>query len=180
LEPPIDFAGWSYGAEITLDFALDNPQWVRSLALIEPPAFWVLPARGEDPEDAQDGERPSREDVTEGQLIAFLRESGLVPSGTDPRGLPQWPVWDRHRQSLRAEPYIQEYAADPGRLSSFTPPVLLVKGTGSTPLMHEIVDELARRLPHAQVAEFPGGHAPHIVSMAPFLQRLAAFHAEAG
>ena len=60
------------------------------------------------------------------------------------------------------------------------PPVLLVKGTGSMPLFHRIVDELGRQLPNAQVVELPAGHAPHIVSMEPFLERLAAFQASAG
>ncbi|NWG09413.1 MAG: alpha/beta hydrolase [Nitrososphaerales archaeon] len=41
-----DFVAWSYGAEITLNFALNNPNRVRSLALIEPPAIWVLRSRG--------------------------------------------------------------------------------------------------------------------------------------
>ena len=44
LTAPVDFAGWSYGAEVTLDFALDYPQWVRTLTLIEPAALWVIPA----------------------------------------------------------------------------------------------------------------------------------------
>ena len=43
---PVDFAAWSYGALITLDYALDYSSLVRSLTLIEPPAFCVLRATG--------------------------------------------------------------------------------------------------------------------------------------
>src|SRR2546426_657883 len=42
----IDLVAWSYGAAITLDYSLDHPDRVRTLTLIEPPAFWVLDATG--------------------------------------------------------------------------------------------------------------------------------------
>jgi pimeloyl-ACP methyl ester carboxylesterase len=181
LTPPVDFAGWSYGAEITLDFALDNPGWVRTLTIIEPPAYWVLPSLDPEAKRALDEEqRLSRNDVTEDHLEAFLQRTALVPPGRNPRDLPQWPLWVRHRQSLRANPSIAEYQGDSRRLPAFAPPALLVKGTGSAPILHRIIDELARQLPNAQVTEWPGGHAPHIVSMEPFLERLAAFQASAG
>src|SRR5512142_2784780 len=32
---PIDFVAWSFGAEISLDYALDHPDHVRTLTLIE-------------------------------------------------------------------------------------------------------------------------------------------------
>ncbi len=41
-----DFVAWSYGAEIALDFALNHPDFVRTLTLIEPPAIWVMRSRG--------------------------------------------------------------------------------------------------------------------------------------
>ena len=181
LMPPVDFAAWSYGAEVTLDFALDNPGWVRTLTLIEPQVFWVFSSGdAEAKRELEVGPRMSRDDVTEDQLEAFVRSVGLVPLGSNPRELPQWPLWLDHRQSLRPNSFIEEYQADPLRLSGFMPPVLLVKGTGSMPLFHRIVDELGRQLPNAQVVELPAGHAPHIVSMEPFLERLAAFQASAG
>src|SRR5262245_19329113 len=45
LNEPFDLVAWSFGAEIALDYALDHPDQVRSLALIEPPALWVLKAK---------------------------------------------------------------------------------------------------------------------------------------
>jgi pimeloyl-ACP methyl ester carboxylesterase len=42
LSEPVDVAGWSLGALIALDFALDNCDRVRTLTLIEPPAAWIL------------------------------------------------------------------------------------------------------------------------------------------
>jgi pimeloyl-ACP methyl ester carboxylesterase len=46
VKEPVDFVAWSYGADVTLDFAIDHPRLVRTLTLIEPPALWVLKANG--------------------------------------------------------------------------------------------------------------------------------------
>jgi len=180
LTPPVDFAGWSYGAEVTLDFALDHPEWVRTLTLIEPAAYWTLPELDAEARRQRDEDlRLSRDDVTEDDLALFLHGAGLVPRQTNPRELPAWPVWVQHRQSLRAVPSIAEYQADSGRLSRFTTPTLLVKGTESTPLDRRVVDKLAEQLPNPQVTELSGDHACHIISMEEFLQGMAAFQAKA-
>src|ERR671910_627860 len=41
-----DLAGWSYGGLISLAFALEYPERVRTLTLIEPGAFWILRETG--------------------------------------------------------------------------------------------------------------------------------------
>ncbi|NLE73111.1 MAG: alpha/beta hydrolase, partial [Actinobacteria bacterium] len=43
----VDLVGWSYGGFLSLDYALTHPDRVRTLTLIEPPAFWVLAAAGD-------------------------------------------------------------------------------------------------------------------------------------
>ena len=178
LTPPVDFAGWSYGAAVTLDFALDHPEWARTLTLIEPSAFWVLPVLDAEAERQRDEDlRLSRDDITEDDLERFVQSMALVASGSNPRDLPQWPVMVRHRQSLRAIPTGWGYQRDRSQLSDLAAPTLLVKGTGSAPVLHHVIDELAEQLPNAQVEEWPGGHAPHLVSMEPFLERMAAFQA---
>lgn len=178
---PSDFAAWSYGAEVTLDFALDHPDWVRTLTLIEPPAYWVLPTLDtEAKRQREDDVRLPRDSVSDDDLEHFLHRAALVPPGSNPRELAQWPLWVQHRQSLRAVPFIADYLGDRGRFPKLTAPTLLVKGTGGDSLTHKVIDELARHLPNAQVAEWPGGHAPHIVSMESFLERMAGFQANAG
>jgi hypothetical protein len=54
-------------------------------------------------------------------------------------------------------------------------PTLLVKGTGSSVWLHKIIDGLAKNIPHSCVIEFPGGHAPHIVSKDNFMEELERF-----
>ena len=183
---PIDLAAWSYGAAITLDYALDHPDRVRTLTLIEPPAFWVLDATGTgDPESARQSDamhalyRTMTGDVTEDQLAAFVCQAGLCPPGKSPKELPQWSVWVKHRRSLRTGDAPWMHTDTAARLNAFDKPVLLVKGTGSAHFLHRIEDGLAKALPHAQMIELPGGHAPNIVAMDEFLERMTAFERDA-
>jgi pimeloyl-ACP methyl ester carboxylesterase/quercetin dioxygenase-like cupin family protein len=179
-----DVVAWSYGAAIALEWALDHPERVRTLALIEPPALWVLGATGLEDETSRRASAELRalyatmtNDVTEDQLAAFALQAGLCPPGTSPRDLPAWPVWVRHRRSLRTGGALWAHTNTVERLRAFDRPVLIVKGTGSAPFLHRITDGLASALPRGEILELPGGHAPQIVAMDNFLSRLAAFHA---
>ncbi len=93
-EEALDLVAWSYGAMVTLNYALDRPERVRTLTLIEPPAFWVLEATGQMDDlsrrEREDLERLHKEmvaDVTETQLARFVRLAALAPPGTRPEGL---------------------------------------------------------------------------------------------
>jgi pimeloyl-ACP methyl ester carboxylesterase len=171
-------AAWSYGAAITLDYALNHPARIQTLTLIEPPAFWVLGRerpRGAEYEALLALGKTIQNDVSEAQLEQFVRAVGLCPPGKSPTQLPQWPVWLRHRYSLRNTSAPFQHQDDPTRLGTFRRPVLLVKGTGSALFLHQIIDALAAQLPNAQTVEMPGGHAPQIVAMDRFLEQLAFF-----
>ncbi len=168
-----DFAGWSYGGCVALSAALDDPARVRTLTLIEPAAFWVL--RDQEQYAATlaaeqaFAEKMGGEWVTEEQLDGFLHWSGLLPDEVDARTLPQWPLWVEHRHSLRLADAPMRHDEDPARLRTFERPVLLIKGEGSAPMMHEIIDALAAELPDARVVTLPGAHAAHIVAMDEFM-----------
>jgi pimeloyl-ACP methyl ester carboxylesterase len=177
-----DVAGWSYGAEISLSYALHYPHRVQSLTLIEPPAFWVLRSRGPLSKRLRDEQNYMQtltmRDVSEKHLIWFTHFAGFVPEDVDPRTLPQWPVWLRHRQSLRMNGLEFRHEDSLELVRAFEKPVLLVKGQGSNPDFHNIIDILAEEFPNARVVTFPGAHAPHIVSMQPFLEHFARFVTE--
>lgn len=180
----IDIAAWSYGAFVALDYALDHPDRVRTLTLIEPPAFWVLDATGHmDEQSRRDREQlealhaAMRGDVSEDQLEAFMTHVGLAPPGRPLRSMPQWPNWVKHRRSLLQGPAVFAHRDDAARLRAFDRPVLLVKGAGSTHFLHRIVDALGETLPNARVVELPGGHAPHLVAMDEFIRILSDFNA---
>ena len=174
-----DFAAWSYGAEIALSYALHHPDRVQSLTLIEPSAFWILHSRGLYSQDVLDGHRFHKslatDDVTEEQLVRFSHFAGFVPEDMDPRSLPQWTVWFTHRQSLRFGDIPFQHEDNIELVRRFQKPVLLVRGEGSSPYYHDIIDVLFEELPDARVVTFPGRHAPHIISMQPFLERFTRF-----
>ncbi len=167
------FAAWSFGAEVTLNFALNNPGRVRTLTLIEPPAIWVIRSRGPLSREQLENQKMEKtlgpNDVSEAQLVWFTHFAGFVPPNVDPRTLPQWPVWSKHRQSLRTGDVVYRHVDDIQRVRDFTRPVLLFKGEGSSPWLHQITDILADELPQVEVETLPGGHAPHIVSMEEFM-----------
>jgi len=175
---PVDIVAWSYGALISLDFALDHPDRVRTLTLIEPPAIWILRARGTlDAEAMQtiDFFGSLHGDITEDMLAGFLKEAGFVRDGQSPRELPQWQQWLPFRRSLRNSPAVIHQMDDLRRLQALKSPVLLVKGTGSAPFLHNIIDGLAAGLPDVRVIEMPAGHAPHLVSGDRFVSALEKF-----
>ncbi len=170
------FVAWSYGAEITLNFALNNPDSVRTLTLIEPPAIWVLLSRGLLSEDLLDEQRTIRSlgpgDVNEAQLEWFTHFAGFVPPTVDPKKLPQWPVWMKHRQSLRTGDVVYRHKDDIRRVRGFKKPVLLFKGEGSSPFLHQVIDILGSEFPQVRVEMLPGGHAPQLASIGRFLEIL--------
>jgi pimeloyl-ACP methyl ester carboxylesterase len=180
LYEPLDLVAWSFGALVTLDYALDHPERVRTLTLIEPPALWVLPDHGREDPEVRALEQLFRRlagEITEADLAAFVCGVGLCPPGNAPQDLPQWPVWMQHRRSLRNSNTVFEHADDLGRLRGFSRPVLLVTGTGTAPFLRRIHDTLAREIPGARTAEMLAGHAPQIVSMDRFLGEVSAFQA---
>lgn len=174
-----DFAAWSYGTVIALSYAIHHADRVCSLTLIEPSAYWVLHSRGPLPGKAQEEQRflqtLATNVVSEAQLADAMHVFKMVPQATDPRTLPEWPVWSAHRQSLRLADAEFRHEDSMELLRRFDKPVLLVKGEGSNQYTHDIAGVLAEELPDASVVTFPGGHAPHLESLQPFLEQLVQF-----
>ncbi len=180
---PVDIVAWSYGAFTALDFALDHPDRIRTLTLIEPAAMWVLRVTGRWDDEVQKAANffeTQNGDISEDMLAEFLTHAGFVQPGQSPRDLPQWNYWVPFRQSLRVNPFVVSFRDDVKRLKKFQPPVLLIKGTGSSSWLHHVIDGLFETIPHSRIVEFPGGHAAHIVSKDKFLPELEKFQNEAG
>ena len=79
-----DLIGWSYGAAVSLSYAIHHPERIRSLTLIEPPAIWILTSRGP-LSDSLEAERLAIAKlapgpVTDDQLIWFSHFAGFVPN----------------------------------------------------------------------------------------------------
>jgi pimeloyl-ACP methyl ester carboxylesterase len=157
-----DIIGMSHGGVIGLVFALENPRRVRTLTLIEPPAFWVLPNHGYD--DA--GARQMQEfvsslrhtTITEAHVERFRCLLGDCASGRSPRQAPQWNRWVQYRNSLRGLHTIGEYNDDPSRLRALVIPTLVVNGAETVAFHRAINAVLIRTLPRAEAFELSGGH----------------------
>jgi pimeloyl-ACP methyl ester carboxylesterase len=178
LERP-HLVGWSGGGKAALEFATEYPDRVRSLALVEPAAYWILEQLGDRLDDVERANslvhglfgRP----VTEEDLARFLELAGFVESAQDAPSHPNWDRWLAHRMALS---WQGEKLDHPERsmeeLAGITCPVLLTKGTRTTDWLRRVVDVLAERLPNASVVELEGDHAHHIESIDAFLAVLEA------
>jgi pimeloyl-ACP methyl ester carboxylesterase len=179
----IHLVGWSHGGEVSLDFALNNPEYIETLTLIEPAAWWIARAHGKFREEEQ-GFRELFESFhsppTEEDLISFLNMNGLVPTGVNPRQMPRWAAWNGMKTALLSLHTVIEHSDNLERLQRIRDkPVLLVKGKDSTADNAGIVDLLASDLAqNSRVLILPDGHACHIVAKDQFISVLEQFLAQ--
>jgi len=174
-----DFAGWSNGGRALIEFTLAYPDRVRSLALVEPAAYWILDALGETDAHLDQFYRYmyglAGKTVTEDDLALFLSSAGFVD---DPALAREHPYWERafpHRMALSwVSDELMASGYSPDDLASTTCPVLLTKGTVTEDWEKRVVDLLGELLPDARVVELDGGHAHHIESIDQFLAELEA------
>jgi pimeloyl-ACP methyl ester carboxylesterase len=183
LERP-HLAGWSGGGLALIEFAMEYPERVRSLTLVEPAAYWVLAQLGERLDEVEESNGLVHglfgREVSEDELATFLRHGGLAESGEDVRSHPNWGRWVEHRTTLSwLSPLLDHAERSIDDLERITAPALVTKGTSSTPLDRRLVDVLGKHLPNARVSEFEGDHAHHIQQIDPFLDALEAHLARA-
>jgi pimeloyl-ACP methyl ester carboxylesterase len=173
-----DLAGWSHGGLVSLAFALEYPDRVRILTLIEPGAFWILRETGHAPDALAGAEADDRSfagrEISVDDLKDFLVRAGLGQPGDDFESLPSWPVWSRNRQVLSIFGTLWDHADSLERLRSLDVPVLAVRGTDTAELEATVVDNLAATVPRGRLLELPGGHACHIQSIDRYLEELDA------
>lgn len=183
LERP-HLAGWSGGGLALIEFAIEYPERVRSLTLVEPAAYWILSQLGErlDEVEASNGfvHGLFGREVSEDELATFLSLGGLAEPGEDVRSHPNWGRWVEHRATLSwLSPLLEHPERSIDDLAWILAPVLVTKGTNSTPVDRRLVDVLGERLPNARVREFGGDHAHHIEQIDAFVDALEGHLAQA-
>lgn len=178
----VDLIGHSFGATVALRVAVERPDLVRRLSLVEPVLFAA--ARGTAAFDsfaAGQGEvdrRVAAGDM-QGATAAFLADwGGGMPFAALPPALRAYMV-ARIRIIPAQTPVLAEDAAgllQPGRLEALRCPVLLAEGACSPPVIAAIQQGLARRLPDAHRAVIPGAGHMLPVTHAAALADLVAAH----
>ena len=153
IDRPVDLIGHSFGALVALDYALDHPHRIHTLTLMEPPAFWVVPAA----EVQQSTEmrtmieltrelRPDRP-PSDDQLTRFRCALGACGEKPPRAGDAGWDDWVRRRSALRGLSAVVEHTDDPARLETFRRPVLIMTGAETASF-------------HRRITQLPHQHGP--------------------
>jgi pimeloyl-ACP methyl ester carboxylesterase len=170
----VHLAGWSGGGRALLEFAMEYPERVRSLALVEPAAYWILEQLGDRADEVQRIDAFMHglfgREVTEADLADFLVMAGFADSADAARADPGWERWAAHRMALSWQgPGLDRPRRSLADLALITCPAVLFKGSVTTDWEKRVVDALGERLPEASVVELAGDHASHIQSIDVFL-----------
>ena len=167
LQAPTDLIGHFFGATVALRLAVERPELVRTLILIEPVFFAV--AIADQPDIARDHAVESAEfeaAMAAGDFWEAARTfTELWGDGTPFSDLPAQQQKELARQMPLVGAGMQALYHDagnmlsPGQLERVSQPVLLVEGNSSPGIIGAVCEGLERRLPSARRAVIGGaGH----------------------
>ena len=179
IRKPVVLIGWSFGALMAMDFALNHPERIQKLVLYEPPAFWVAKAKGESPHRMEQMIQLSQTftpdaTITESQLAQFRCILDSCDTAAI-RNHPQWQIWAKQKNRLRGLSAVANHSDSIVRLHSFRQPVLLLTGTGTVPFHRRINQLLLAELPNAILKEIAGAHSAPQVAAGEFIQAIKEF-----
>jgi lipase len=172
---PLDVIGHSFGATVALRAALEDPDLIRSLTLIEPVLFCAARAAGWPGWAGYMADHaPFAAHLAAGRPEDAARQFqaiwGTGQAWEKPPPRQRAYIVDRIHLITAQNPTLLDDAAGllaPWRLESLGIPTLLVEGAESPPIIAAIHDELARRLPQATREVIPGaGHMAPITHAA--------------
>jgi pimeloyl-ACP methyl ester carboxylesterase len=179
IKEPVVVIGWSYGALMAMDFALNHPRRIRQLVLYEPPAFWVAKAKGESPEGMQQMIQLTKTftpdaSISEAQLAQFRCILDSCNTAVI-RKHPKWPVWVKQKDRLRGLSVVANHTDSIERLHSFEQPVLILTGKGTVAFHRRINELLAKEFPVVTTKEIAGGHSAPQGAINEFIRAIKEF-----
>jgi len=166
LTQPMDLIGHSFGATVALQMAVQRPELVRSLTLIEPVFFVAV----QDPDILQELEQqdqPFRKALNAGDTALAARLFNRMWSS----GAPKWPDLPEATRAAMTRAISIVPACDqailkdragllaPGGMDRLAMPVLLLRGSDTNPVIAAVNTALVGRLPNGRSTVIDGaGH----------------------
>ena len=176
---PIVLVGHSYGGLVAFDFAINHPDYIRSLVLIEPPVFSISEAKNEYPEGMKKMQELTKEFTPQAKItedMVKLFRCDLMNCDTfDIHQHPLWATWVKQKNRLRGLSVVNKYQINLNKLHQFQKPVLIITGT-QTVSFHKRIDELlAEEFSSVKTASIQGGHTAINTNPNEFIECLLKF-----
>jgi esterase len=150
--------GRSYGGAVAVELAVQRPDLMRALVLLEAVELEYVPvaaewARALGAELAAVAERDGVDAVGEAMIERALGE-GIWPELPEPMRR----TLTENGPAILAEQLGEYVSADAAALAAITQPVLAIVAADSVPELREVPEALARVMPAARTATVEGGH----------------------
>ena len=176
---PVILVGHSYGGVIAFDFAMNHPERIQSLILVEAPLYDIAKVKGKYSVKMKEIDELTRQfkpqaTITEEMIASFRRKLANCDT-CDIRRHPMWPKWLKQKDRLRGLSVVPDYKIDFAKLHAFQKPVLIVTGT-NTIEPNLVVDELlSKEFTKAKPGSLPGDHIALYQKPETFIQLLKSF-----
>ncbi|AWO00650.1 hypothetical protein DLD77_02515 [Chitinophaga alhagiae] len=176
---PIILIGHSYGGVIAFEFALNHPDRIKCLVLVEPPLFDIAKRKGEYSEKMKQIDELSKDFtpqaiVTEDMIKSFRCEMTNCDT-FDIRTHPMWPKWLKQKDRLKGLSVVSAYKIDFRKLYAFSKSVLIVTGTKTIEPNKTVDKLLSREFSNAKTGSLTGDHIAIYQNADNFVPMLKSF-----